>query len=348
MAAREQPSSPSPESMALPRKFLSSHTNLPGSPSSRPPGGLSKTLAPTLGAGPSSSFDRVEVDSSVLVHEEISSSTGMAAFPTVHEVAGQANSRLDIQEMDDGEIQIPGSDVDYWGAVDDFPMEDLAETPVVAVASTSAIVTDNISTSKATRIDQTATPYYREAIHALKEVFGLHSFRKNQLEAINATLDGRDVFVLMPTGGGKSLCYQLPAVCYGGKTKGVTVVVSPLIALMQDQVHALQAKNVDVVLWNSEKSSDEVQQIKARLNGSKKPDLVYVTPEKLKESGVLKSILHRLYEGNDLARFVIDEAHCISSWGRDFREAVRSFLPSSCFLCLPSSLWLVSGTEHIA
>jgi hypothetical protein len=311
--------------MALPRNLTSSLTNLPGFPATSlgsPGPDLFNTLAPIVGTGLGSSFDRMEVD----VREEAASPDGMTTLPTVHEVAERANgSRLDIQDMDDEELQIPGSDVDYWGAVDDFPMEDMAETLVTPVASTSVIMTDNLSMSKAVRVDQTATPYYREAIRVLKEVFGLHSFRKNQLEAINATLDGRDVFVLMPTGGGKSLCYQLPAVCYGGRTKGVTVVVSPLIALMQDQVHALQAKNVDVVLWNSEKSSDEVQQIKARLNGSKKPDLVYVTPEKLKESGVLKSILRRLYEGKDLARFVIDEAHCISSWGRDFRDAVRAF-----------------------
>ncbi|THV03242.1 ATP-dependent DNA helicase [Dendrothele bispora CBS 962.96] len=155
----------------------------------------------------------------------------------------------------------------------------------------------------------------------LNKVFGLPSFRTNQLEAIIAALSGRDVFVLMPTGGGKSLCYQLPAVCKGGSTKGITVVVSPLLSLMTNQVSSLRDKNVDVVLWNSE--STDVVEIMRRLRGNPKPSLLYVSPEKIKESGSLHSILTDLYRSNHLARFVIDEAHCISTWGQDFREAYQ-------------------------
>jgi superfamily II DNA helicase RecQ len=171
-------------------------------------------------------------------------------------------------------------------------------------------------------IDQTASPYYEEIIRILNTVFCLHAFRTNQLEAINATMAGKDVFVLMPTGGGKSLCYQVPAVCKTGVTKGVTFVVSPLLALMHDQVEALKRKGVDVALWNSERSSEDVHELLQRLKGRRKPSLVYVTPEKLRESQALKNILTMLYETRELARFVIDEAHCISMWGRDFRDAV--------------------------
>jgi RecQ family ATP-dependent DNA helicase len=193
-------------------------------------------------------------------------------------------------------------------------------------ASTSTVhaSSSTISSSQNSRIDQTASPYYDEIIRILKTVFSLHEFRTNQLEAINATMAGRDVFVLMPTGGGKSLCYQVPAVCKTGAFSGVTFVVSPLLSLMHDQVEKLKKMGVDVILWNSERTSDDVQQIMQRLNAKRKPSLVYVTPEKLKESQMLKNTLAKLYEEGGLARFVIDEAHCISTWGRDFRDAVRT------------------------
>jgi hypothetical protein len=230
------------------------------------------------------------------------------------------------------EIPVPHSDDALWDNVDPIVEEDVASFPLDPDAfPKSSTLTKTTSLSGPDRTDQTATPYYAEIMRVLKEVFGFHSFRKHQLEAINATLAGRDVFVLMPTGGGKSLCFQCPAACRGGKTRGVTVVVSPLIALMQDQVKTLESKGVDVVLWNSENTSDDVYEIKQRLLADKKPAMVYVTPEKLKESYALKGVLARLYRDAELARFVIDEAHCISSWGRDFRDAVSSHCPNHTF-----------------
>ncbi|KAJ6611796.1 P-loop containing nucleoside triphosphate hydrolase protein [Mycena sp. CBHHK59/15] len=157
----------------------------------------------------------------------------------------------------------------------------------------------------------------------LGRIFRLEKFRQNQFEAMNATMAGRDVFVLMPTGGGKSLCYQLPAVCRTGETKGVTVVVSPLLALMYDQVNALKAKGVDAVLLTSATQEGEAKEIRDRLYSASKPTLLYVTPERLKISTALNSMLSYLYRSKELARFVIDEAHCISTWGQDFREAYQ-------------------------
>ncbi|KAH7340281.1 ATP-dependent DNA helicase [Rhizoctonia solani] len=158
----------------------------------------------------------------------------------------------------------------------------------------------------------------------LKSVFGLESFRTNQARAVDAAMSGQDVFVLMPTGGGKSLCYQLPAVCTTGRTRGVTFVVSPLKSLMIDQVRQLRNKGVDVIMFNSDQSVKVAREARTRLvTKGTKPALVYVTPEKLEMSGDMRNILDNLMRQGQLARFVIDEAHCVSTWGRDFREAYQ-------------------------
>jgi hypothetical protein len=174
------------------------------------------------------------------------------------------------------------------------------------------------------RIDHTSSPYYREVISILKNTFKLSSFRTNQLECIIATLDGKDVFYLAPTGGGKSLCFQLPALCVTGKTQGTTFVISPLISLITDQVAALRKKGVPVFPLTSAAEENEVRQAMRmmRSNAEEKPKLVYTTPERLQKSDSLKDVVDQLYEEKQLARFVIDEAHVIGSWGRDFRASV--------------------------
>jgi len=206
----------------------------------------------------------------------------------------------------------PDSDEELWDNFGDMPD---------AVFDSVAKVPSRIM---ATALVQ--SPYMTEVRRQLKDVFGLKEFRDNQLEAISATLEGRDVFVLMPTGGGKSLCYQLPAVCTSGKTCGVTVVVSPLTALMEDQVSGLTSKGVDAFFWSADSLQHEVSS--KLFSGDKKPSLLYVTPEKLRASSACRNLLNGLYRRQQLARFAIDEAHCISTWGQDFRSAVSR--QSSC------------------
>ncbi|KAJ2918241.1 hypothetical protein MD484_g2151, partial [Candolleomyces efflorescens] len=163
-----------------------------------------------------------------------------------------------------------------------------------------------------------SSPYFPVVQEALNNVFKLQTFRKNQLEAVIACMEGKDVFVLMPTGGGKSLCYQLPAVCLSQKWKRIVIVVTPLVALMNDQVAQLRSRfHINAHAWSDNPISFE------HLSSGDIP-IIYVTPEKLKESGHARGILRMLADRNLIGMFVIDEAHCISTWGQDFRDAYAS------------------------
>ena len=165
-------------------------------------------------------------------------------------------------------------------------------------------------------------PWSNDVRTALTTRFHLRGFRHNQLEAIDATLSGKDTFVLMPTGGGKSLCYQLPSVISSGRTRGVTIVISPLLSLMQDQVAHLKKLHIRATMINGEVTGDERKEILRTLHGSRaeeKIQLLYVTPEMVSKSGSMMNAFRSLRQNGKLARIVIDEAHCVSQWGHDFR-----------------------------
>jgi ATP-dependent DNA helicase RecQ len=177
-------------------------------------------------------------------------------------------------------------------------------------------------------------PSSPNALHqTLRQVFGLHEFRPQQQEIIENLIAGQDAFVLMPTGGGKSLCYQLPALI----RPGVALVVSPLISLMKDQVDALVANGVSAAYYNSSLQADQARQVLARLHGDDL-DLLYVAPERLMSD----NFLERLSQVQ-IALVAVDEAHCVSQWGHDFRPeyaalgALREHLPSVPMLALTAT-----------
>jgi ATP-dependent DNA helicase RecQ len=173
--------------------------------------------------------------------------------------------------------------------------------------------------------------YQNQLIPTLKKYFGYDSFRSEQQGIIESVLSGNDQLVIMPTGGGKSICFQLPAILF----KGVTLVVSPLIALMKDQVDGLNANGIPADYFNSSQDSNEHQQIFEDIHNSK-IKLLYVAPESLSQ---LEHIVNEQY----ISCIAIDEAHCISSWGHDFRPSyqqlgfLKSKLPNTPIIALTAT-----------
>jgi len=175
-------------------------------------------------------------------------------------------------------------------------------------------------------------------LETLEHYFGHSAFRPLQEEVVDAIVNRQDVLMILPTGGGKSLCYQLPTLLM----EGVTVVVSPLLALMHDQVVALKANDIPAAMLSSMQDLEESQQIEAQLRAGE-IKLLYVAPERL-TNGYFLNLLHQL----PINFFVIDEAHCVSEWGHEFRENYRRLsLLKEQFATTPIAAFTATATHAV-
>ncbi|TFK21328.1 ATP-dependent DNA helicase [Coprinopsis marcescibilis] len=301
-------------------KFMQNPHSEPATPAVAFPNRSSSQVLQALDAAHMEPSTSTSSSSSTLVDRSL---TSVKAMEPINEV--------EIVDDSDNELwgQFPTDDA--FMAVEDIPPSFEPHPPHSAfgpsasqsshtITSRSATPSSNATPTPSTNL--TTSPHYREIMFKLKSVFRLDSFRQNQLEAVDAAVRGLDVFVLMPTGGGKSLCFQLPAVIQCGPHKGVSVVITPLLALMNDQVQQMRNRyGINALLWNGDNqlaSSDLLALRQGQI------PMLYITPEKLLESSMAKGLFKDLYEQGLLARFVIDEAHCISTWGQDFREAYKT------------------------
>jgi len=179
-------------------------------------------------------------------------------------------------------------------------------------------------------------PWHSEIVNAAQLVFGHKDFKEHQLEIINATRSGRDVVGLIPTGGGKSLTFQLNAVTQ----KGVSFVIMPLLSLIIDQIQYLEYKGIKAVFF---KSGMDTKEFYKKLQNQDEIKLVYLTPEKVMKTESFQKLLENLYVAGKINRFVIDEAHCVSQWGKDFRpdyldlKMLRQKYPSVPILALTAT-----------
>jgi len=259
-----------------------------------------------------------------------------AECPFTTHMGGPRRPEPDAEDfLDDEEYGFDEDDEEMLEAVDQIenhksmshpqPHIDLRTVFADTTGNASKKQSAKVSSQISRRIPQQQQLQYAwsaDVKKALKERFHLRGFRPHQLDSINATLSGKDAFVLMPTGGGKSLCYQLPSIISSGKTRGVTVVISPLLSLMQDQVEHLQKLQIQASLINSEVSAEHRRVVMDALqdpNAERFIQLLYVTPEMVNKSKSILNAFTNLYRRKRLARIVIDEAHCVSQWGHDFR-----------------------------
>ncbi|KAF8819288.1 ATP-dependent Dna helicase, RecQ family protein, partial [Cardiosporidium cionae] len=191
----------------------------------------------------------------------------------------------------------------------------------------------------------------------MKDYFGLSVYRKNQLEVMNCLLSKNDALLIMPTGGGKSICFQVPALL---RNCGLTLVVSPLISLMHDQVMALRAINIFASFLTSQNTKDEAKEIQdamkmlhnslidSQMKNASTLRFLYITPERIAKSKYFMSSLEKIHDAGNLSMIVIDEVHCVSQWGHAFRQDyLRLSILKKHFQSVPLLLLTATATAEV-
>ncbi|GAM24623.1 hypothetical protein SAMD00019534_077980 [Acytostelium subglobosum LB1] len=281
--------------------------------------------------------------------KKFTSTTSTSTSSALH----NQSTPIDIDEFDYSDFTDGGGgggDANYY---DDPPdIQDIVDDHHTMSTSKRSINNNNNSLNSSTSsLVDNATKWagkysWTDEVERInRTVFGNRSWRKNQVEIINACMSGHDVFVLMPTGGGKSLCYQIPAMC----NEGVTIIISPLISLIQDQVMLLQTLAYPAAALTGTTSSEDVTQIYRDLRQTPPTlKLLYLTPEKVVQSPAIMDLFRNLNNNGLLARAVIDEAHCVSQWGHDFRPNYKELkLLKTEFPSLPILALTATATERV-
>jgi len=243
------------------------------------------------------------------------------------------------QFIEDFQTQEQGDNINYTNKLYNMQNKDKAGGEKSEINVEGKFIGSARNDGKDPELCKQNFPHSESVKQVIKGTFGLRAFRPNQLPAINSALLGQDTFVLMPTGGGKSLCYQLPAAVRGG----ITVVISPLVSLIHDQVTKLVGLGIEAEHMTGDDYSRQ-SSIYSRMRANNcGPTLLYVTPEKVSASTSLVSALQSVYNRNKLSMFVIDEAHCVSQWGHDFRpdykklSLLRQNFPEVPFMALTAT-----------
>jgi len=304
--------------------------------------GFSDNFSKSVSSSNSSNTNSFVSNTSLYSNNVSSSSSANSGSATSWKESGKSAPcpPAGTQFIEDFATQVQeGDNVNYTSTLYNTPNRKKSSGEKSEVNVEGKFIGEARNDGKDPKLSRQDFPHSEDVKEVMRDTFGLKAFRPNQLPAINTALLSQDTFVLMPTGGGKSLCYQLPAAVHGG----ITVVISPLVSLIHDQVTKLNGLGIEAASMAGDDYGRQTNIYNRMRANDCGPTLLYVTPEKLSASTSLVSALQSVYNRGQLSMFVIDEAHCVSQWGHDFRpdykklSMLREKFPSVPFMALTAT-----------